>query len=135
MIRDNKIGLTAFKGTKGSTVVGSAAYNKANYSATLLYWTTKPDGVTVEYAAAYSGVFPTKDPLDAFTGDINSVDKLEIDIEYSLDRVWHEDWVYKMAQTEAETGAFGSMNKTLWSKDGYRGTLKSMKSSGLSSKI
>lgn len=115
MIRDNKSGLTALssRGTHGT-------YHKADYSATLLYWTTKPDGVTVEYAAAYSGVFPLKDPMDLFTGDLNSVDKLEIDIDYNVDMVWHEDWVYKMARHEAEQSPYGSSGNTLWSKDGFR---------------
>ena len=46
------------------------AYNKENYGATLAYWTTKPDGVTVEFAAIYTGMFPTKDPMDLFSGDV-----------------------------------------------------------------
>lgn len=121
MIRDNKIGLTALKGgSQGSTVVNGAVYNKANYSATLLYWTTKPDGCTVEYYAAYSGVYPTKDPLDAFTGDITAIDKLEIDIDYHLDRIWHEDWVYEIATKEASRSPYGSQGNTLWSRDGFR---------------
>jgi hypothetical protein len=121
MIRDNKIGLTALKGgTQSSTVVPGAVYTKANYSATLLYWTTKPDGVTVEYYAAYSGVYPTKDPLDAFSGDITAIDKLEIDIDYHLDFIWHEDWVYEIAQKEASRVPYGSQGNTLWSRDGFR---------------
>jgi hypothetical protein len=121
MIRDNKIGLTALKGsTQASQIAGGAEYNKANYSATLLYWTTKPDGCTVEYYAAYSGVYPTKDPLDLFTGDITAIDKLEIDIDYHLDFIWHEDWVYSLACKEATKAKQGSTGNTLWSRDGFR---------------
>jgi hypothetical protein len=61
--------------------------------------------------------------MDAFTGDINSVDKLEIDIDYNVDMIWHEDWVYKMCQDEAlNTKGYGPKGNTLWSKDGFRGT-------------
>ena len=121
MIRDNKIGLTGLAGDRGhSTGTTKKKYNKEDYSATLLYWTTKPDGVTVEYYAAYSGVFPLKDPMDLFNGDINSVDKLEIDIDYNVDMIWHEDWVYKMCQRYAESEQYGASYKTLWSTDGYR---------------
>lgn len=85
LIRDNKIGLAPLE---------ASAYQKDNYAATVFYWTTKPDGLTVEYSACYSGVFPTKDPQDLFTGDLSSVDKLEMDIDFNVDFVWHEDWVY-----------------------------------------
>jgi hypothetical protein len=116
-IRDNKIGLTALS----NNGLISGKYNKANYSATLLYWTTKPDGVTVEYYAAYSGVFPLKDPMDVFSGDINSVDKLEIDIDYNVDMVYHEDWVYELIQNiTSKSAPYGAPASTLWSKDGFR---------------
>jgi len=120
-IRDNKIGLTALAGqTIQNSVSPSTPYNKRNYSATLLYWTTKPDGVTVEFAAAYSGLFPTKDPHDIFTGDITAIDKVEIDMDYNVDMIWQEDWVWKMAQEEAKKRFQGSKGNTLWSRDGFR---------------
>ncbi len=110
MIRDNGSGLTALDGAKGQ-------YNKANYSATLLYWTTKPDGKTIEYYAAYTGVFPTKDPQDAFTGDIASIDKLEVDIDYNVDYIWHEPWVYSLIQnTYAMQAPYGAAGATAWSR-------------------
>jgi hypothetical protein len=121
MIRDNKIGLTALKGsTQSSELADGFFYNKANYSATLLYWTTKPDGVTVEFAAAYSGIFPTKDPHDIFVGDITSIDKVEIDMEYNVDRIYQEDWVWQLAREEAKKKPYGKKDSTLWSRDGFR---------------
>jgi hypothetical protein len=81
--------LTGSAATPGST----SQYTKEAYSGTMLYWTTKPDGVTVEYSAAYTGVFPTKDPQDSFPGDVTAVDKLEIDMEFSLDWIWREKFV------------------------------------------
>lgn len=93
MIRDNKSGLTKLQG---------AEYIKSKYAGSVLYWTTKPDGKTVEFAAAYNGVFPKKDPQDLFPGDIASVDKVEIDCEFNCDFVYQEDWVYNAAKAEAE---------------------------------
>lgn len=71
----------------------SNEYSKANYSAVLYYWTTAPDGKTIEYYACYDGVFPTKDPSDLHASDIESIGKLDIEIEFNVDYAWHEDWV------------------------------------------
>lgn len=69
-------------------------YNKANYSANLLYWTTRPDGKTIEYYACLAGVFPTRAPLDVFGHDLASYDKLEIDVEFHVDYIFPlEKWV------------------------------------------
>lgn len=77
----------------GTSGLVGPAYNKSTYASTILYWTTKPDGVTVEYSACYTGVYPTKDPQDLFAGDITASDKLEIDMEFSIDWAWKEAWV------------------------------------------
>lgn len=96
LIRDNKIGLADLSGIN---------YAKNNYAATVFYWTTKPDGHTLEYCACYSGVFPTKDPQDLFSGDLSSVDKLEMDIDFNVDFVYHEDWVVDKCWEFASEGA------------------------------
>lgn len=88
-IRDNKTGTTLG--------ANEAATMKNNYSATVLYWTTKPDGKTVEFAACYSGVFPLKDPQELFQSDVASVEKVELDIEFNVDFVYQESWVYDKA--------------------------------------
>ncbi len=74
---------------------GTTAYTKTNYSAVLYYWTTAPDGKTIEYYAAYDGVFPTKDPADLYASDVESIGKLDVEIEFNVDYVWHENWVYE----------------------------------------
>jgi len=89
MIRDYRTGVSNLMGDD---------YSKQHYAGTLLYWTTKPDGRTVEFSSLYTGVFPTKDPRDLYTGDVTSVDKLEPDIEFSIDWAWREDWVHAKAQ-------------------------------------
>ena len=74
-------------------------YTKELYSANLFYWTTKPDGQTVEYSGCYVGLYPTKDPQDSFSADLATVDKLEIDIEFNVDWVWREIWVHNICQS------------------------------------
>ena len=89
MIRDYRTGASSLTG---------ANYAKQNYSCSMFFWTTKPDGVTVEYYSLMVGMFPTKDPQDLYAGDIATIDKLEVDVEFHVDRVWHEDWVYTQCQ-------------------------------------
>lgn len=90
MIRDYRTGT--------SQLNSDGAYTKSEYAGTIVYWTTKPDGRSVEYAACYTGLFPLKDPQDLYSGDLTAVDKLEVDIEFNVDWVWHEKWVYDKAQ-------------------------------------
>lgn len=93
MIREYRTGTTP--------LTSGFPYTKSNYTSSVLYWTTKPDGLTVEYSAYYTGVFPTKDPQDSFPGDLATVDKVEIDMDFSIDWVWKEPWVRSLAQTWA----------------------------------
>jgi len=96
LIRDSKTGLSNLN-------VDSNAYTKSAYAGSLLYWTTKPDGHTVEYSAAYTGVFPSKDPQEMYSGDLTAVDKLEVEIEFNVDWIWHEQWVHDICQSKADT--------------------------------
>jgi hypothetical protein len=109
MIRDYKTGTTHLNDN-------DSAYTKSAYAGSMLYWTTKPDGVTVEYSAAYTGMFPGKDPQDLFTSDVTAIDKLEIDMEFNVDWIWHEAWVHTKAQSEADT-IYANNNPS----GGYRG--------------
>jgi hypothetical protein len=88
MIRDYRSGVSNLTEDEGL-----AAYSKRTYSSIMYYWTTAPDGKTVEYYAAYDGVFPTKDPQDLFTSDVETVGRLDAEIEFNVDYLWHEDWV------------------------------------------
>lgn len=105
MIRDYRTGVS---------VLGSGRdYSKQEYSASMYYWTTKPDGFTVEYYACYVGMFPTKDPQDLYAGDIATYDKLEVDVEFHLDKAYHENWVYNKCSNLA---------KSFWQEgSGYHG--------------
>jgi hypothetical protein len=88
MIRDYRTGTSILEdGDQGD------GYQKGTYSGVMYYWTTAPDAKTIEYYACYDGMFPTKDPQDLFTSDIESNAKLEIEIEFNVDYTWREPWV------------------------------------------
>lgn len=95
MIRDYRSGT--------SYLNGEGTYTKSKYAANLYFWTTKPDGRTVEYAALGTGLFPMKDPTDLLSADITTYDKLEIDIDFNCDYLWQESWVYDTCRTLANT--------------------------------
>ncbi len=86
-IRDYRYGLTSITEDEANQ------YTKENYSATMYYWTTAPDGYSIEYYACYDGMFPSKDPQDLFSSDIETIGKLEVEIEFNVDYAWHEPWV------------------------------------------
>jgi len=95
LIRDSKTGVSNLN-------VDDNAYTKSAYAGSMLYWTTKPDGHTVEYSAAYTGMFPAKDPQEMYSGDLTAVDKLEVEIEFNVDWIWHEKWVHDACQSQAD---------------------------------
>jgi len=72
---------------------------KNTYAGLMYYWTTAPDGNSVEYYAAYDGVFPTKDPQDLYAGDVENVARLDVEIEFNIDYPYHESWVYDKCQS------------------------------------
>lgn len=89
LMRDYRTGVTDLRdGDSGE------GYSKKSYAGLLFYWTTSPDGRSIEYAACYDGVYPTKDPQDLFASDIETVGKLDIEVEFHCDTPWHEPWVY-----------------------------------------
>ena len=98
MIRDYRMGVTE----KLLEQDDGSGYSKTDYACVLWYWTTAPDGQSVEYAACYDGVFPKKDPQDLFTSDLETVGRLDIEIEFNVDYAWHEPWVYDRCQTMAD---------------------------------
>ena len=73
---------------------------KAWYAGTLLYFTTDPSLYNINYYAMYDGVYPTKDPQDLYGSDIETIGKLEVEIEFHVDHIWREDFVYDAAVTQ-----------------------------------
>jgi len=109
MIRDYRTGATDFSIEDGESGEG---YTKSTYAGLLYYWTTAPDGVTVEYYACYDGVFPSKDPQDLYTSDVETVGRLDVEIEFNVDYAWHEQWVHEKCQGFAN-GIFKAAKKTV----------------------
>jgi len=97
MIRDYRSGVSNLDDTEALT-----GYTKATYAGLMYYWTTAPDAKTVEYYAVYDGVFPTKDPQDLFTSDVETIGRLDTEIEFNVDYVWHEPWVREKCVEYAE---------------------------------
>ena len=46
-------------------------------------------------------MFPSKDPQDLFTSDVETVGRLDIEIEFNVDYAWHEPWVKTKCETFA----------------------------------
>lgn len=100
MIRDYRSGVSTLDSSPGH-------YSIRNYGGSCYYWTTEPNGRHVEFHCCMTGLYPLKDPMDSFGHDITSYDKLELDIDFSLQELWHEDWTYRKCQLYSE---FYSLN-------------------------
>lgn len=107
MIRDYRAGVSTLDANEED-------YTKSNYAATMFYWTTQPNGLYVEEFECLTGVYPLKDPRDQYGHDITTYDKLELDIDFNVDVMWHEDWVKKKCDELAKSywGAWGGVNGT-----------------------
>jgi hypothetical protein len=107
LIRDYRTGITSLEDTEAGE-----GYTKKTYAGLLYYWTTAPDAKTIEYYACYDGVFPAKDPQDLFTSDVETVGRLDVEIEFNVDYAWHEKWVYdKCKQFVSKfSSAFNTVN-------------------------
>lgn len=88
MIRDYKFGVSSLTAN-----TGNFQYTKSNYNASCYIWTTKPNGLDIEYSALATGMFPARDPSDVFSSDLATNDRVEIDIEFNCDYLYHEKWV------------------------------------------
>ncbi len=100
LIRDYRTGATdLISGDSGE------GYSKAKYAGLLYYWTTAPDSQTVETFVCFDGVYPTKDPQDLYSFDIENNSKLEVEIEFHIDTMWREPWVRQKCQNMANTFA------------------------------
>jgi hypothetical protein len=92
MMRDYRTGVSVLTGSD---------YTKPNYAGTVYYWTTEPNGLEVEYHCCMTGLFPLRDPSDQFGHDITAYDKLEIDLDFNVDYMWHEEWTRSFCESKA----------------------------------
>jgi len=118
MIRDYRAGVSTLDSESGN-----GQYTKSNYAATCYYWTTEPNGKIVEYHCCMTGMFPTKDPTDQFGHDITAYDKLELDIDFNVDYLWHEIWTKNFCQSKANEywGVWGGLSGTQAINGGFAG--------------
>ena len=94
MIRDYRTGVSGLiDGEDGS------GYTKSKYAGLAYYWTTTPDCQSIEYYACFDGMFPSKDPQDLYSGDVETAGRLDVEIEFNVDYAWHEQWVYDKIQS------------------------------------
>lgn len=100
LIRDYRTGVTDLNDNENG-----AGYTKKTYAGLMYYWTTAPDAKTVEFYACYDGIFPAKDPQDLYTSDVETVGRLDVEIEFNVDYAWREKWVYEKCQRLANTFA------------------------------
>lgn len=106
MIRDYRTGVTdLIDGDDGS------GYSQSTIAGLLYYWTTAADAKTVEFYACYDGVFPTKDPSDLFTSDVETVGRLDIEVEFNVDTAWREPWV--LSKCQAFSSTFSTVKDTI----------------------
>jgi len=87
----------------GRSNLGKGEYTKSNFYGNLSYFTTKPNGVDIEFAIVLEGVCPLKDPMDLFTSDVGTVDGLQLDIDFHVDSIWWDNRAYKMAEKALKT--------------------------------
>jgi len=88
MIRDYRTGATdLIDGDQGD------GYSMKTFGCLIYYWTTAPDGVSVEYFVCYDGCFPLKDPQDLYSFDIESIARLDVEIPFHVDYAYREPWV------------------------------------------
>lgn len=62
-------------------------YSQTLYKGKAVYCTMLPDALTVQFAAVFTGVFPTKIPTDSFDSDRATQDKREIQITFQFDQM------------------------------------------------
>lgn len=97
LLRDNRAGASLLKNPNGTPTRNNSRYRKQNYAASMYYWLTTPNGVDPVFASYYTGMFPMRDPRDAFSSDLAANDKVDIDMDFSFDYCLEEPWVMTQA--------------------------------------
>lgn len=77
--------------------------SQIDFKGRAIYATTLFDGKTVQYAAAFTGIYPTKIPTDAFSSDKANHEKVEHDIEFSFDQMYTGPNAIESAQSFVNT--------------------------------
>lgn len=62
-------------------------YSQGAYKGKAVYCTTLPDGLTVQFAAVFTGVFPKSIPTDKFGSSRPEHNKVEQEMQFSFDQM------------------------------------------------
>ncbi len=88
----------------------SGSTQQVDYKGKCVYATTLPDAKTVQFAAVFTGVYPTKIPTDVFSGDKTTQEKVEPEIEFSFDVMYTGEQVMATASSLLETMVSSSIS-------------------------
>jgi len=93
-----------------SSKLTNGTYTKSAYSCSIYYWITNPAMTKndIEIAFCFTGCFPSKVPTDSFNSDVNTNDKVEIDMDFNIDEMFcsldsEQDWVKVKCQSLIDT--------------------------------
>ena len=81
----------------------SGSSSQGAYKGRALYATTLPDGITVQYAAVFTGIYPTKIPTDKYSSDRQSQEKVEADISFAFDQMLTGSSVISLATSQVSS--------------------------------
>ena len=91
-------------------IANMSDYTQSAYKGRVLYASTDPSGHHVMFAALFTGVFPTRVPLDALNFDVTTQDKVEPDFEFHFDMVFVGDETVSLAQSRVDSLADASIS-------------------------
>lgn len=83
--------------------------SQIDFKGRALYATTLFDGVTVQFAAAFTGIYPTKVPTDLYSSDVATHDKVEPELEFVFDQMYMGKNAVNSAQALVNSTRSGSI--------------------------
>ena len=87
----------------GVSKLAKNQYTKDNFAGVAYYWTVAPNGIDLQYYSAMSGFWPQKSPTDSYTGETGTSDKLDLEIEFNVDKLYVGcEWIKKKIEKYQE---------------------------------
>jgi len=93
LVRNSNMGISELH---SGSPIAPMDYTKTNFESELLYWTLKPNGKTVEFAASYHGIYSMSDLSSQITTDYETVDGQTFDVNFHVDDM---RWDYRTVAT------------------------------------
>lgn len=88
----------------------SDSASQGAYKGKIVYATTLPDHMTVQFAAVFIGVMPLKIPTDIYTSDRATQDKVEPEIEFWFDDMFTGTSVISLARSLVQSEVSSSQS-------------------------